>query len=47
MKNVVAVRAIADHVTTQPGLLSFIAGETFAVVAKPSKTWWKGVSVHA
>lgn len=44
MKNVCAVKAIEDHVVTnQPQLLSFIAGETFAVLAKPSKTWWKGV----
>lgn len=42
MRDVVMVRAIDDHVTKQPGMLSFLAGETFAVLGKPTKTYWKG-----
>jgi hypothetical protein len=42
MRDVVMVRAIDDCITKQPGMLSFLSGEVFAVLAKPSKTYWKG-----
>jgi hypothetical protein len=42
LRDVVMVRAIEDCVTKQPGMLSFLAGEVFAVLGKPTKTYWKG-----
>jgi hypothetical protein len=42
MRDVVMVRATDDCITKQPGMLSFLSGEVFAVLAKPSKTYWKG-----
>jgi hypothetical protein len=42
MKDVVMVRAIEDNKVKQAGMLPFVAGESFAVLAKPSKTFWKG-----
>ena len=36
------VRATEDNITKQAGMLSFLKGETFAVLGKPTKTYWKG-----